>query len=662
MKLKKLYSLRKDFTIIGLTGRVGAGCSEIAQKLSDNNFIKNFSPSEFNNSSAAEDLKLNICYNYLNSNNNWRPFTIINYKNVLLFHLIHESNKEKNYSQKFIDIVCQNGRSEENKSEWKNRFDKTEDSKFIDNLKKFLDSKSQIFEDVKEKFPANKTLNQCLTEENDKSKISDFFFGKDYNTFSKKLYDLLNNHNITKRTRLVHDLANNLRLYGTVSNLDEKEKESLEHIYIIAETINRIIKAWRKKKENPNCKIVIDALKNSLEIMFFKEKYSAFYMIATNRENEARKQYVKKQITEKYSEKASNDHSDEILILDNYEYKSNDYKEGKFTVPDIENCIQKSDYHLFINENDHLKNQYLSINLQLIKLIALINQPGIITPTSIERTMQVAYNAKFNSGCISRQVGAVITDENFSVKSIGWNDVPEGQTPCNLRNIEDLIDGKKKQDLFSDFEKTTLSCDFYKDKESFKDKVQKEYKKSNMNDLEGRNCSFCFKTFHNAFEGEKNQVHTRSLHAEENAMLQITKYGGLGLKGGNLFTTASPCELCSKKAYQLGITNIYYIDPYPGIATIHTLKNGHNINTNPKLIMFQGAVGRVFHKLYEPFMAYKDEISILTNLSPKPSVESKLRDLIKNKELQERVLKKINGLPDEDKEAFLKKQIESMAN
>lgn len=35
MNLKKFYSLKTDFTIIGLTGRVGAGCSKIAKELSE---------------------------------------------------------------------------------------------------------------------------------------------------------------------------------------------------------------------------------------------------------------------------------------------------------------------------------------------------------------------------------------------------------------------------------------------------------------------------------------------------------------------------------------------------------------------------------------------------------------------------------------------------
>lgn len=127
--------------------------------------------------------------------------------------------------------------------------------------------------------------------------------------------------------------------------------------------------------------------------------------------------------------------------------------------------------------------------------------------------------------------------------------------------------------------------------------------------------SYCFKDIQNGIDGEKNQVHTRSLHAEENAFLQLSKYGGEGIKGGYLFTTASPCELCSKKSYQLGIRKIYYIDQYPGISKKHILNNGSLI---PKLQLFNGAVGKTYHQIYTPIMALKDELYELFDIKFKP--------------------------------------------
>jgi deoxycytidylate deaminase len=254
--------------------------------------------------------------------------------------------------------------------------------------------------------------------------------------------------------------------------------------------------------------------------------------------------------------------------------------------------------------------------------------------------MQIAHTAKLNSGCISRNVGAAISDEDFYIRSVGWNDVAKGHTPCNLRNINDIINPKSKQELeesnhYSPFEKGNHSQNAsfkYKGEypENFPTALTDYFKESyskNKSDLNGKNCSFCFKTVHNHYEGEANQVHTRSLHAEENAMLQITKLGGQGIKNGILFTTASPCELCAKKAYQLGIRTIYFIDPYPGISSDQILNGG---TEKPTMIPFSGAIGNVYHKLYDSFMAYKDEVSMTLDIKQKNKFGIQFKSLLKS--------------------------------
>lgn len=631
MKLKKLYSLRKDFTIIGLTGRVGSGCSEIADWLSKDSFNTDILNSVNKTLIEAEEIKFKICCKYLNYPDNWKPFHIIYYKDVLLLHLFHQGIIEDGASinssiSKIIEIIFQNGENGEFKN-FTNRFDNEVDNTLKRSVEQFLNSNNNWFECLSKL--GCEELNTCLKEKKSNVDFFDFYFNY-FEKFSKAFYEILNQYDITKRTRFVHDLANNLRQYGCVRNYENhinKDNLILDNIYTVAETINKLIKVWKAQKNE--AKIVIDSLKNSLELMYFKEKYSAFYMIATNKSENERKYYVEKQIKEKYldlNEIEIKAHTIEILNLDIGEYDGGEVNKGDFSAPDTENCIQKSDYHIYFSKKEKGRKEdpstnshydYLSLDRQLVKLISLIHQPGIITPTGIERCMQVAYNAKLNSGCISRQVGAVVTDETFSVKSIGWNDVAQHQMPCNLRDVEDLL-SNDPSNLFSEYEKAGGEfIDSNDNIRTFKDLLTEDYRKLDKVDLEGKNCSFCFKTAQNAYEKEKNQVHTRSLHAEENAMMQITKNGGNGLKGGNLFTTASPCELCSKKAYQLGIKKIFYIDPYPGIATMHILKNGVNEENNPRLFMFQGAVGKAFHKLYEPFIAYKDELKILTNISPK---------------------------------------------
>ncbi|GHC48042.1 hypothetical protein [Ulvibacter litoralis] len=651
MNLDKFYSLRTSFTVIAITGRVGSGCSQIADKLAKEDFNQNLNSLIIKNSLNPENIKSNICTNYLSHPKNWTAFKKILYKDILLFHVLfyaaQKSESILDTIEKIIEIICQND-PELNPEILGNRFTNKDDKLILfEKLKGLLLASDMWYLKIKEF--KKEDLNSCLSNKKNYRKLYEYYFNE-HEELSLKFYEILNNHNFIKRTRFIHDIANNLRNFGSVvTNYSAvKGKEySYNHIYTVAETINRVIKCWRYvKKGKTKTRIVIDSLKNSREAMYFKEKFAAFYMIATNKSEEERIEYLKSKLI---SKKVLDSTIQDIYNLDESEYKGEEVNNGEFASPDIINCIQISDYHIFFSNKQYgslepitdglFKNnnyQFISLDRQLVKLVSLVQQPGLITPSAIERSMQIAFNAKLSSGCISRQVGALVTDQNFSIKAIGWNDVPQNQLPCNLRNAQDLIN-KNNTNQFSDFELGQDNSNTYSDDQTFHDKFKSEVNEKHLSlDLEGRNCSFCFKSFHNAFEGEKNQVHTRSLHAEENAMLQISKSGGQGIKGGKLFTTASPCELCAKKAFQLGIMDIYFIDPYPGISKRHVLKGG--VNINPSLMMFQGAVGRAYHKLYEPFMAYKDELAILTDIRPKAKPEKLLSKLTNDKTLQKKLL------------------------
>jgi deoxycytidylate deaminase len=387
--------------------------------------------------------------------------------------------------------------------------------------------------------------------------------------------------------KLYQEIGKNIRLSGAALNgalIDGK-------FFTLAEKINRIIKeiVHSNKQLKKSTLIVIDAIRSNLEAMFFQDRYAAFYLAAVSCPDNERKQRLYKL---KFLD-------DDVKIIDKEEYVTRDLKNtATYSVQDIQACIQRADIYISNPDQNNEVSKYSNLSDQIIRFVSLMKRPGIVTPTALERCMQLAYTAKLNSGCISRQVGAAITDENFSVQAVGWNDVPGGQVPCVLRNRDDLIAGQD-QSAYSEYEKNNKEyiAHFKKGIE-----VYIPIKAS------GRNISYCFKSEYNTLTGVKSQVHTRSLHAEENAFLQISKYGGRGIKGGILFTTASPCELCAKKAYQLGVAAIYYIDPYPGIAIDHIIHGG---TRNPDLILFSGAIGRAFHRLYNPILPYKDEMSAL---------------------------------------------------
>jgi len=208
--------------------------------------------------------------------------------------------------------------------------------------------------------------------------------------------------------------------------------------------------------------------------------------------------------------------------------------------------------------------------------------------------MQLAFVAKLNSGCVSRQVGAIVTNYEGAIVSVGWNDVPKGQVSCLYRSMKNLntdTDGNS----FSEYEKT----------KEFKKTISMKVMKYQTIQNTGKNICYCFKDIQNEIDKKGNQVYTRAIHAEEHAFLQISKYGGQGVQNGTLYSTASPCELCSKKSYHLGISRIVYIEPYPGIAEKNILKSGEN---PPKVELYTGAIGNAYIKLYEPLLPYKDEL------------------------------------------------------
>lgn len=657
MGLNNFYKLRENFVILGLTGKMQAGVDTLVEILSQeklaeesksflNEFIDNYKEV-----SASETRKFRRIKDFFDHDANWKKFEVIEYKKVVLLFILHHCYSENidTYTSNICNWIIKLGQLKTFTSpcfgkktgiaEGSEEFINGDFTKILKgNINKIQSIKFDFKTDLKSNFESNMFQ-------------SDIFFSDDFNSFADVFFKELDSFSVYLRHKLIHASSYYLRRFGTlkIEKLDKTyENEGLKYIYIIAEIINQIIKVHRINNDK-KAHIIIDRFKNSYEMMYFREKYSGFYMIANNREEKQRKDSIVNKIKGIESKTNIDENIQLVLKLDETEYKVGNFKDGIFESFDIENCVQKSDYHICYDEKfsdiktytDLLKKNeegysildklpktneyyiYQPFLVQVLKLVALIQQPGLITPSYIERIMQIAFNTKLNSGCISRQVGAVVTDQSFSVKGIGWNEVPHGQVPCSSRDLRDLefpVNG------LTPFELGQTDHN-YKDGQSFNEKLKKDFnEKSQSMNLQGRPCSFCFKSYHNAYEAKDNQVHTRSLHAEENAMLQISKYGGQPLKGGNLFTTASPCELCSKKAYQLGIKNIFYIDLYPGISQKQILEGG---KANPKVFQFQGAIGRSYYKFYEPFISQKDETFLRSKIKPTVSEKEKASQLQK---------------------------------
>ncbi|MDE5830508.1 MAG: hypothetical protein K2H53_02235, partial [Clostridia bacterium] len=419
---------------------------------------------------------------------------------------------------------------------------------------------------------------------------------KHFNSLKDKLYKKDNNNKeITEiftffnliLPNYCNSLKNNIKredlssveIFQILGNFIREIRENDNSKKSIIELINLLIKFYRfYYGECKKIIIVIDALRNPYEILYLRERYSAFYVISVNTtEDERQRRLFKKS----YS-------IEQVESCDRTEYPQKPTLRDIYLRQNIERCNEISDIHL-VNDFSPANSIPQELTKQIAHYICLILHPGLVPPSNEERTMQIAYTAKYNSGCLSRQVGAVITDEQFAIKAIGWNDVPEGQTPCILRNSQHVINRQADTLAYSNYE---LFDDGFQ--ETLKNTMSLRYSLDEKRKiLNGRHVPYCFKDIYNKqiFNTKfkeiqdqlkmqigvlltdlqnqqdkqnkiiqsvmtclknnsfpQNQVHTRSLHAEENAFLQISKYGGQGIRGGKLFTTASPCELCSKKA------------------------------------------------------------------------------------------------------------------
>lgn len=450
--LERIYEEIGNFVVIGLTGRTGSGCSTAAEILSSLSLdLPDVSHSHY---VENERRKFRIVKSYIEKN--WTPFYYLRVRSVITGYILTlDFDELVNNLSKILEIET----SEINKS-----FDpfKAEYDEAHDRVKKYLDLK----EDTEEK-------------SNFKKETEFQIYFERLPKFSDRLRDQLQNISQIAYTKFYQAVGDNIRSSGTPSS---KEFDSTK-IFELASTINKVIKSARYVAKSKPCHIVIDAIRNPFEAVYLSERYADFYLFSINTSNDNRLAHLR--TSHKFSDQ-------QIEDLDKKEYPKRLFGDQKFVSQNIQKCIEISDIHI----NNPRTDQYEQSELrsQLAWYVALILHPGLVTPTATERCMQLASSAKLNSGCISRQVGAVVTDRSYSVKAVGWNNSPQGQVPCLLRSAEDLMNGSDEV-AYSTYEKNN---------DKFREALLGKYQQHKCSKiLNGRNLSFCFKDLKNEVDGEK---------------------------------------------------------------------------------------------------------------------------------------------------------------
>ncbi len=158
-----------------------------------------------------------------------------------------------------------------------------------------------------------------------------------------------------------------------------------------------------------------------------------------------------------------------------------------------------------------------NLHERLGKLFAklLMNAPR---PDWDEYFMRIARVVASRSNCMKRKVAAVIVKDGRII-STGYNGTPRGTVNCNQGGCP--------------------RCNSFKPS--------------------GEGLSECFCS-----------------HAEENAIVQAS-YHGIPIKGGTLYTTFSPCLICTKMIINSGLKEVVYNEAYTLGGEALNLLKGPNI-------------------------------------------------------------------------------------
>jgi deoxycytidylate deaminase len=197
------------------------------------------------------------------------------------------------------------------------------------------------------------------------------------------------------------------------------------------------------------------------------------------------------------------------------------------------------------------------ITSRVSRFLRLILGTRVSTPTTAETAMYLAASASGNSACLSRQVGAALTDQDGAVIAVGWNDVPKFGGG--------LYGANPKDDPSSDKDKRCWNLD---GGICFNDQEKKFIAERLIGGLisagvipEAKRINAIKSVTGDSKVGDLIEF-SRSIHAEMQAILMGSQLGGNRVRGGKIYCTTYPCHSCARHIVAAGITEVYYIEPY----------------------------------------------------------------------------------------------------
>ncbi len=435
------------------------------------------------------------------------------------------------------------------------------------------------------------------------------FIGTDINGFANKLGEILSTEYqykvqpIIKLSKIIEKNTSNLEKFEEKPNGSENYNKTQEAIYygnqlrkkyggsVLAEAvINKIghdraqEKVEREDgKENEGqtrfkprrvC-YIIDSLKHPKELEILKYVYrDLLFSIGVFSPLHQRNTYLRRK---EFSNK-------EIVDIIDQDYNEINPETGKSLEygQSVGKLFPLSD--LFVRLDSDSSSL---IETRIKRFLHLIFGTKVITPTTDETAMYFAASAATNSACLSRQVGAAITDKNGNIISTGWNDVPKFGGNLYQFDKDDPLGSRDKRC----FNLQGGKC--YND--SYKKKITNELvehliKKKILNE-EARDIAI--KELRKAENRLQNlSEFSRVVHAEMHAIIIGSQNSGDKMIGGKLYSILYPCHNCARHIVLAGIKEVYYIEPYNKSLCIElhedSITETEGDSNKVKMLMYDG--------------------------------------------------------------------------
>lgn len=337
--------------------------------------------------------------------------------------------------------------------------------------------------------------------------------------------------------------SNRFNHYRKLQQAGRELRERTQNMQILAEYAVQQIVVDREnyldagKSDDVNVAYLIDQVKRPEEIELLRALYrNLFYLVGVTKPYKQRRKVLEE-------EGVYEDETEELMEIDR-----NEEGEGGQR---LDKTLHLSDF--FIRNDSNLDRRD-----SIKRFVSLIHGDKGKTPDRLETGMYAAYAAGLRSACLSRQVGAAITNQSDEIVATGCNDVP---APFGgLYSTNSLFDHRCVHEdggtCYNDREKRKLQ-------QSIGAVVRRQLDELKLEKpIEEKWLSSLLDSMYDETRLGSLIEFSRSVHAEMDAIVSLARAGSAGLRGATLYTTTFPCHSCARHIVAAGIAEVYYIEPY----------------------------------------------------------------------------------------------------